>query len=345
MISLSAKIEPVKGARIYISGDEGNNISVALDNFSNSKSVGNNAFLLGVSKFSDKATFVNDNVDYYIGNVISDSNGNFANPYSFVIDTTNTNTFIVLYFDTINNEYPPSVDFDGETYNLNAPVLCLQREGSSSHTLAISSWNKPNRPLVIHGLQTFVEINGTELLSVDFSGQDRSDPYLPSWGIKSNSGTLDMIDTYGVIEDMQRIGVLKNSEISIYLNANSRKHQIGGFYVGNSEKDRRTLKANVKFQDVLLTWDKQQMPEYSYPYYPRTIYLKDILNTIVESSPITLKYAEQMTEERLSSLYIPYPILDEGSLWAQMTKICEVSSCYIYCDNEGIPTIHYGGDT
>lgn len=193
--------------------------------------------------------------------------------------------------------------------------------------------------------ETKYEIANNNLINIDFSGQDRSDTSLPSWGIKSNSGSVEMYDADGTIAKLSREGSLANSPIKIYLNVGERKEQIGGFYVTEASQDRQTMGTKIEFQDILISWNEKQMPKYYYPYYPRNISLKDVLDTLVERSDITLKYSDDFTRIRFSRFYIPYPIIEAGSLWAQMTKICEVSSCYIYCDNEGIPTIHYGGYT
>lgn len=181
------------------------------------------------------------------------------------------------------------------------------------------------------------------LISVSFSGQDRSDPLLPSWGIKSNSGYLEMFDADGTIEKLSREGSLANSEIKIYLNVGERKEQVGSFYIINAEKDRQTDKTKIDFEDVLMSWNQIQMSGYYYNYYPRNIYLYDILSDVIKNSSTTLKYFNQQTEDRLKNILIPNPTLESGSLWALATKICEVGSCYIFCDNNGIPNIYYDG--
>lgn len=181
------------------------------------------------------------------------------------------------------------------------------------------------------------------LTKLSFSGQDRSDTTLPSWGIKSNSGSLEMYDTDEIIERLSNQGLLANSEIKIYLNVKSRKKQIGGFYITDASKDKHTAKTKIGFQDELMSWNQKQMPIYLYLYYPREISAYDILTYIIQKAGVVLEYATQETINILKSIYIAYPIIEKGSLWAQTAKICELSCCYIYCNNNGTPTIHYGG--
>lgn len=182
-----------------------------------------------------------------------------------------------------------------------------------------------------------------DIKSLSFSGQDRSDSAKPSWGIKSNSGTLEMYDNKGIIDELKSKGILANSEIKIYLNVANRKEQIGGFYVSNAYRDSQTLKTKIEFQDVLMSWEEKQMPIYLYLYYPRSINADYILNDIIGKAGATLEYATEETKKILKGIYIPYPIIEKGSLWSQITALCELSSCYIYCNDYGIPTIYYGG--
>ena len=192
--------------------------------------------------------------------------------------------------------------------------------------------------------ETIYEISDS-LIKIDFSGQDRSDTLLPSWGIKSNSGHLEMYDVDGTIERLSNQGVLANSVIKINLNIGNRTEQIGGFYISGANKDKQTSKVKIDFQDRLMSWENKQLTEYYYLYYPRTVYAKDILDAIVQKAGETLRYDNIQVQLHLANILIPIPTLSSGSLWAMATKICEISACYIFCDSDGTPTIHYGGGT
>ena len=77
-------------------------------------------------------------------------------------------------------------------------------------------------------LSAEINIEGTiyeisdNLINIQFSGQDRSDLTLPSWGIKSNSGSLEMYDTDESIKKASEQGLLANSPVNIYLNVGDR---------------------------------------------------------------------------------------------------------------------------
>lgn len=183
------------------------------------------------------------------------------------------------------------------------------------------------------------------LSNIEFTSRDRRDAQLPSWGIMSNSGTLEARDDNGVLKQYAKDGLLENATIDIYLNVNSRKEHKGKFVITSAEKNRLNGFVKLEFEDILKLWQTKEMPQYYYPIFPRNIYVKDILESIAEEANITINYADSATEQRLRVLSIVYPKIEEGSLWAQMTKICEVGSCYIYSDDNGVPNIYYGGGT
>jgi hypothetical protein len=183
------------------------------------------------------------------------------------------------------------------------------------------------------------------LSSIEFSGQDRSDTTLPSWGIQSNSGSLEFNDADGEILALHKNGYIVNSKIFIYLNIGNREKQIGSFSISDIKKQTPSFQTTLEFSDVLTSWQNITMPKYYYPYADKDIYAKDIIDTLCERSGVELKYSDEATRTRLSNLRVFIPLLESGSLWSQMTKICELGACYIYCDNEGVPNIHYSGGT
>lgn len=183
------------------------------------------------------------------------------------------------------------------------------------------------------------------LSSIEFSGQDRSDTTLPSWGIQSNSGSLEFNDADGEILVLHKNGHIANAKTNIYLNAGTRNEKLGSFYISDVRKKTQGFQMILDFADTLETWQNITMQKYYYPYADKNIYAKDIIDTLCERSGVELKYSDEATQTRLSTLRVFIPLLESGSLWSQMTKICELCACYIYCDNEGVPNIHYSGGT
>ena len=183
------------------------------------------------------------------------------------------------------------------------------------------------------------------LINIRFSGQDRSDSSLPSWGIKSNSGSLEMYDIDESITKAYEKGLLEKSLIDIYLNVGERKEQIGRFNVVGANRNKQTLKTTIEFQDTLVSWQDKKMPQYCEFSASVSPTIQSILSKLLTIANISVLYSNDKTAERARSLYINHAILEAGSFWAQMEKICEVGAFYIYCDEMGNARIHYSGDT
>ena len=111
MITLTAKINLLSGDNNALSlGSDnlsGNNISRDLSKVVGVKKNGSNPFIIGASKLGDGSTF-SDGVDYFIGDQLSDENGNFANPYEIQIKG-NIEGNLTISFDKINNRHPNKI--------------------------------------------------------------------------------------------------------------------------------------------------------------------------------------------------------------------------------------------
>jgi hypothetical protein len=53
---------------------------------------------------------------------------------------------------------------------------------------------------------------------------------------------------------------------------------------------------------------------------------------------------DQKTQDILELTRVDYPLLEDGTLWEQWQKLCEVCGLYIYKNNEGktVCTYTYG---
>lgn len=191
---------------------------------------------------------------------------------------------------------------------------------------------------------------GDRLLKIEFSGQDRSDILKPSWGIMSNSGFLEMYDSNGIMRELHKNGLLIDSKIRIRI-ALKKNKQIGEFYVSSFTNDSKTLITKIGFRDILYEWSKKAMPKYLNRSFiingsSQTFYsAKEIIDSIIKMADVSLRYQDEATKSYLQNINIPFASLSEGSLWNQMSKICEFSGCYIFCDKGGVPNIKYCGGT
>ena len=133
MITLTAKINLLSGdnSALTLGSDDlsGNNISSNLSGIVGVKKNGSNPFIIGASKLGDGSTF-SDGVDYFIGNELSDSYGDFVNEYIIDIKSKTTLNTITIAFDTLNKRHPNYIYFENR--------ICLETEygiriGSTVH--------------------------------------------------------------------------------------------------------------------------------------------------------------------------------------------------------------------
>lgn len=344
MISTSAIIS-TSGNDIYLSNISinilGNNISCDIGDLANKIiKTSQRPFLLGSSKLWQGNSYVNGKLDYFMS--FSKAKDYSTIKLKFMTTTNKEKTLIFIVFDLINNAYPKYVTVDGIRYDLTSPILCFLTEAVAQKEITVtfygSEWTKPENPITIQGIKTSYEIQSGELTNINFSGQDRSESSKPSWGIKSNSGSLEFRDNNGIIKAIKDVATAEDVTLDIYLKSNSKRSQIGSFIINKVNYTSSNKKSIIDFKDILESWDNINIL-----FRPlqgkQTLY--DFFAFILTKQLI--KIADYTTERRFTNTYISYPYLEECSLWGAVTKFCEITACYVYCDEKGIPTIKYCG--
>lgn len=360
MITLTAKINLLSGDNKALSlGSDnlsGNNISSNLSGIVGVKKNGSNPFIIGASKLGDGSTF-SDGVDYFIGDQLSDENGNFATPYTITI-TGNAMTSLTIAFDTANGRHPKSVWIDGVEYIDDDPIFTVVGlTESTSHTITIYDWNSPKYPLVITGIYTeiSIDIDRRNLISISRSIFDRSDMKLPSWGIISNTGNIEFNDTDGEILDYAEQLLLQSGlKCEIKLNntiVDGASETIGLFETDEWDYDKDNRVVSVSLKDDLEEWQDINVAEISYdprnkeskPFKWLYEHLWAITTANDNYDMISFDELDTDTQDILQNTYTQYPLLESGSLWEQWTKLCEVCQLHIYKDNDGVIVCRYNG--
>ena len=313
------------------------NVSADINDIANKVSKGGNPFLLGISKFSDKATYVDDKLDFYISdNYMSDEE------YLTISFDGNNLKYAIFYFDTVNNEYPQYINYANvnggyTTYENNSPVTVIDLGEVANKSINLYRWSNPNYPIRIQGITTVVDIGKDNLTSINFSGQDRSDTNLPSWGIKSNSGKIEFKNNSGeLFKTLKSNSTIYNCNINIYINTKNSNQQIGSFYIESCENSNDFSRCSLQFKDILPNWMEEKLP---------IKYAKSQELAYTLASNLGLKFADSKTLEYLLSIPFVFAYYEEGSKWNVATKLCEATGCYIYCNKKGEPTIKYDGAT
>jgi hypothetical protein len=362
MITLTAKINLLSGDNkaLSLGSDDlsGNNISSDLSNIIGVKTQGSNPFIIGVSKLGDGSTF-SSGVDYFIGEQLSDKNGNFLSPYTITInDKKSFITSITISFDTTNGRHPKRIIIDGTQYEDDDAIFTIiGLTAQSTHTIYIDNWNNPTYPLIITGIyaELSIDIDRRNLISISRSIFDRSDLKLPSFGIISNTGNIEFNDTDGEIRDYAE-QLLLQSGLSCEIKLNNTLVENASDTIGlfetdewNYDNDNRVVSVSIK--DDLEEWQDINVEGISYD--PRVIehkpfkWLYEHLWTITTANGnynmLAFDELDTDTQDILNYTYTRYPLLESCSLWTAWEKVCEVCQLHIYKNNDGVIVCRYNG--
>lgn len=363
MITLTAKID-------ILSGDNGglslgttnvstNNISSDLSTVVGVKKVGKNPFIIGSSKLGDGSTFSNG-VDYFISKQKTDSEGAFATPYSITINSTTAINGLAISFDTVNNVYPSSVLVNGRNYVVsNAKNYFGIASPSNSIKLEIGSLNKEESPLVITGiyLETSINIDRRNLISMSRSIFDRSDLKLPSFGIISNKGEIEFNDGDGrVLAYAEQLLLDSGLECKISLNntlVEGASQSVAVMETDQWQYDNNNRVVSVTLKDDLEEWQDINVDGINYdprnaeskPFKWLYEYLWGLTDKSRKGNYNMLSFSKlnDNTKNILENTYIQYPLLESGTLWQQWTKLCQACQLHIYKNNDGVVICRYNG--
>lgn len=369
MITLTAKINLISddnGSLNSVSSELlGNNISSDWQSIKDVKSHGSNPFIIGASKLGDGSTF-SDKVDYFIGSQLSDDNGEFQPPCEITVNGYNIKS-LTIAFDTVNNRHPNTIKIDNVEYADDDAIFTISNlPSANTHTITIDNWNAPKYPLVITGIyvEISIDIDYRNLISLNRSITYRADNKLPSYGIISNTGNLEFNDLNGEIRDYaEQMLLTSDLKVKITLNntlANTHE-QVGIFETETWDYDNDNRSVSVSLKDDLEEWQDIQVKGFNFdPRNPFKTIIDGKMSNVYRwlqgrdenGKPRTPQKYEMLpfeqldtkTKEILERTTIEYPLLENGTLWQQWQKLCEVCGLYIYKNNEGktVCTYTYG---
>lgn len=359
MITLTATINLLTGENGTLGGVSsnfgGNNISAEISRVLGAKKQATNHFIIGASRLGDGST-LSGKVDYYIGKERSDSEGNFAVPYSFTIYGMNI-TSLSLSFDTYNNRHPHKITVNGVEYTDDDPVFTLGNLSGNPLYITIDNWNEPNYPLVLTGvyLDITIQVNRRNLISLESKIFERADISRPSFGIYSNSGNLTFNDWTGEIRDYAEQNLLvSDAPVMLYINNTLVKSvepvKIAQFETETWDYNEDNRVVSVSLRDDLEEWQEITIEGFAYtPEKPRQMTGKDYYNYLYDKTPVkynmvSFEELDEDTRGTLEIIVVNYPLLNDGTLWQSWTKLCTLSCSYIYKSPFGRTTfVHYWG--
>ena len=340
MITLTAKVDILSSDNGTITTTSNadhikNNISVGFSGVIEKRVPITNPFIIGVNTLGDGSTFA-DREKYFMSKQSANANGQFEQPIEFTVYGDKITAFTIS-FDTKNNRYPLTIEVDGEVSQNDDTVFTVSVDEANLHTVKISNWNTPNTQMIISGLYVDLSIDITfnNLLSMERSIFDRGDLKLPSWGIISNTGQIEFVDTtYEVKEYVEQQLLVAGSQIEIYLNNTlaNIKERIGTFYSESWDYDNDNRKVSVSLKDDLEEWQNILLDEYSLKLNQNMYSLYEYL---VSKTPKKWVFAlDEETKTFLENITCPFTYLESGNLWSQWDRLCQLAMLHIYKNNE-----------
>jgi hypothetical protein len=237
----------------------------------------------------------------------------------------------------------PYVHFVVEYYLLyednDAIFTLLNLSNVTNFSIIIDNWNTPNYPLVLTGIYTAIDINidYRNLISISRGIFDRSDLKLPSYGIISNTGNIEFNDTNGEILDYAEQLLLGSGlKCEIKLNntlVDGASETIGLFKTDEWDYDNDNRVVSVSLKDDLEEWQDIFLKKKIWQN-PTSLY--EIMVYLIKNTPNKWEFVvNDETSTFLQTVILNLPYLEEGSLWSQWAKLCEIALLHIYINNKG----------
>lgn len=333
----------------------GNNISANINEVRGKRNViVGNPFILGASKLGGGATYAKQ-VPYFMGKVLSDSNGNFQANYFITVNGSNI-TNIIITFDTVNKAYPKSIYCNGRTFVDDDTTYNLSVSKENSHTMQIWNWNKPNSPMIITSIYADIniEIDRDNLLSFQSDILDRSNVQEPTYGVVSNSARISFSDLDEQVLDLISQKILKEGlaiEVNLGNDIANVNEQVCLMYIQSLSYDSDNKQVNLSLKDRLEMWQEINLdaiyytPQMSTPQNAQWYYEK--FYSITKNNGYNILAFSELdtnTQSALSNTIIQYPLLDDSNLWEAWEKLCKLCLLHIWQNNEGKVIVKYSNN-
>ena len=237
----------------------------------------------------------------------TDSNGYYEVKVSFR-NATNLDA-VVFYGDTVANQFPTMAFLDNSTdpiYSDDARWAIKFSEQSAEHSIRFVQWNRPNYNAVltkIAVMPAYVEIDKySGLKSVESLSQSTGQPKEIFYGIVPSTGTIEVVDVGGEIEDMVRDGVIpvSNMPVEILVNENSVQYHIST----ETSYSLQSRLLNLNLTAKLESWENIKF------YYGKCGYYTYILLSVLASALSLVGYKDEMTKI-FTENYTPYILAEQ----------------------------------
>ena len=266
--------------------------------------------------------------------------------------TTDTGTFdrIVVVGDSVGNQFPTEAVVDGATtiYSDDPYWAIDLGDKQSSHTIKFTKWNKANYNACFNQVKIMLQyyevdrFNG--LKQVESLSQSTPDASSIYYGTLANSGSAEIVDVDGEIEDMINDGILDNSNVPIELYIDN--HLVQSHITNDSDYTPDKI-LNLQFTNKIENWDTISYGGYPYPDEPKTAYemLYNVLSGLGGLQPVDDMLSEEIVygdtpvfgtvKSYLEAITIPYPYLPSDTYRNTIDKFCRLAQLQCFQKDDG----------
>ena len=364
MAQVVLRIKANEGADILIgfSADKiVNNVSSAIGTATtDNNGVNGKSFATGFLSLKDgfvggQDSQLQSEVDKYNGFMFGATNS--AGNYTVTLSLQGENLDkVVLVGDKAANQFPTTAILDEGTehektvYSDDANWGIVFDSSSSSHTIKLIKWNRPNYNACFTTLKVmleYLELDKGWIDYVESVSQSTSDPSSIQYGVLANSGSANIIDLNGELKESIQDGIINSSNVNIKLLVNG--NQIQEHLTSNTdyiENDKKlSLSMNNSLQKLTnLTFSGRRLSDSvtAYVLFVEILgenglgYTSDEINQMLSTNLVYgLSNTYGTIQEYLKTIQIPYPYLKKSTYRETLDKLCEISQLSLYLENDG----------
>lgn len=238
----------------------------------------------------------------------------------------------------------------------NSPIVPIRNVYVEDDNLRIgfSTWSEPKSTIKISRIDNgdYLYLNKNQIVSNSISFFDREDTKMPQYGVVSEGGNLQYLDTDEVTLYYIENGLAKQGlkVVTTLKNSLTDKKQIVSVrYTSQWEYDEYDKKVTVSLTDGLEEWQDIIVPAINYdarnPKSQNGKWYYDYLYKYTPTKYKMLSFEEldSTTKNVLTSTEIPYPYLVSTNLFAQWNKLCYLCQLHIYSQFDGKTICKYNG--
>lgn len=197
-----------------------------------------------------------------------------------------------------------------------------------------------------------VDLDYSNLLSLERTVQDRSDLKLPSYGIISNKGNVSFMDSNGAIKMYaDKLFLVKGQKVEIFLSntVTGNRQKVASLLSDEWNYDGYEKSVSLSLKDNLEEWQNINIEGINYdPRKPEHKTFKDLYEYLYNNTPkkfnmVRFERLDETTKQFFSNSWLKYYLLEDGTLWQSWDKFSIATQSQIFQDNGKTLCRYVGG--